>query len=819
MDALLADIRFALRAMVRRPAFAVAAVLSLGLGLAATSAVFSVLNAALFKPVPGVTRPERLVEVARSVGGETADVSWEVYDRLRGERDVVENLAALALTTVSILGDGEPVMRGALAVTGNYFDLLGVRTELGRTFAPDEASWPLVKPVAVITHAAWQRELNGDSSVIGKVVRMNGVPVEIVGVLREGFTGHHTALLQDVFLPLGLDVPGLPRPASLAQPNASSLEMLGRLTRDVSPDLAARALSAAADRMVPEAAASARSPSYVVSVERWGPLPGLVRRSVATFLTVLLALVALALGMACVNVTTIVLARALDRQRELAVRRAIGATRGRLVRQVVTEVSVLFAIAGAVGMLLSWWGTGLLVTFAPPVPIPGRLGVDLTPDGRVFLFALVVTFGAALAFSLLPALHASRFQIVAALREGGSSDTRARSRLRSALVGAQTALTTVLVVATALFGRAIQSIHAAQPEWNLDGVLVSSMDLELNGTTNEAGIAFQHDVRRRIVAIPGVTAVAFAAKLPVGGRSSFGYTYRVGDDAAPGTGVDASLNRVTPDYFSAMGIPLRRGRDFSEADGPTAARVAIVNETMARRMWGEADPIGERFYVWPGESRQEFEVVGVAGSSRFAMPGRPAEVQYYLPQAQWYTSAAVVHVRAAPGFALSVAGLAREAIREAMPTLPVGTLRPITDALDVQLLPQRIATWVAATMGLFGLILAAVGVYGVTAVAVSRRGREIAIRMALGATAGDVARLVLRQGARAPVIGIGAGLAAGAALAFAIGRLGVIPGVQPADPLVLLAAPVLLGLVALAAMFDPVRRAVTRPAMSALRED
>lgn len=819
MDSLFADLRFALRSIIRRPGFALAAVVSLGLGLAATTAVFSVVNATLFKPVAGVTRPDGLVEVARDVNGERSDVTWQVFEGLREQHHLVSDLAAFALTQVAILGDGEPMMRGALAVTGNYFELLGVRTQLGRTFLPDEATFPRIAPVAVITQEAWQRDLGGDPQVVGRTVSINGVRVEVIGVLANGFTGHHTALLQDVYLPLGLAMPGLPNPETFRVRNQSSVELLGRIADGVSPGAAARELSVVADRVDRETVGQSERPAYQVAVDRWGPLPSTVRGFVAIFLSILLGLVGAALAMACVNVTTVVLARALDRQRELAVRRALGATRGRVVRQMITEVSMLFAVAGVAGLVLASWATGLLNGFVPPVPIPGRLALDLALDIRVYLFSLLTTFGAALAFSVVPALTASRFDIVGALREGSSSDTRARSRLRGILVGSQLALTTLLLVGTALFTRALESIERAQPEWNLDGVMVTGIELELNGTSREAGIAFYEDARLRIAAIPGVQTVSFASKLPIGGRTSFGLVWEAGVDPTPGTGLDASVNRVTPGYFESMGIPMRRGRDFASTDGPQAPDVAIVNEDMARRLWPDRDAVGQRFYFRTQEGRQEFEVVGVVGNSRFVLPGRPPEVQYYMPMAQWYNTTAVLHVRAAPGFGNSVAVPARDAIREAMPTLPVGELTPITRALAVQLLPQRVAAWVAGSMSLFGLILAAIGIYGVTAYVISRRSREIAIRRALGAGTRQVAGLVLRQGLRAPLIGIGVGLAAGTALAVAVGRVGVIPGVELGDPVVLAIAPVVLTIVALASMSNPIRRALGRPMMSALRED
>ena len=345
MDSVRQDIRFAIRSFVRRPTFAVSAILSLAIGIAASSAVFSLINAALFKPVPGVTRPERLVQIARNVGGDESDVTWEVYGRLKQQSSVLEDLGAHVLVSASIAASDEPVARAGLAVSGNYFDLLGVRAARGRTFAPDEAAWPSVAPVAVISHEAWQRDFNGDASVIGRVARINGVPLEVIGVMPEGFAGHHTVLLVDVFLPLGLTMPGLPNPASFTTPNASSVELLGRLAPGVSVDAATSRLSEAADLLQRETAGSSRLPAYAVTVHQWGPLPGFVRLAIAAFLSILLVLVGLALAMACANVATVLLARAVDRQRELAVRRAMGATRARLVRQLVTEVSVLFVAA------------------------------------------------------------------------------------------------------------------------------------------------------------------------------------------------------------------------------------------------------------------------------------------------------------------------------------------------------------------------------------------------------------------------------------------------------------------------------------------
>jgi predicted permease len=817
MDALRQDIRFAIRSFMRRPAFAISAVLSLALGIAASSAVFSILNAALFKLVPGVTKPERLVEISRDVRGEWTDVTWEVFDRLRRERGTLEDLGAFALVSTSIAGDGEPVARAGLAVTGNYFDLLGVRAAKGRTFAPDEASWPAIAPVALISHDAWQREFHGSRDIIGRAVSINGVPVDVIGVLPERFAGHHTGLLIDVFLPLGLRLPGLPNPDSFTETNASSIELLGRLATGVSPAVAERRLSDVADRLQRETTGTARLPPYQVAVSTWGPLPGAVRGPVAAFLSLLLVLVGLALAMACANVATVLLARAVDRQRELAVRRAIGASRGRLVRQLLTEVSVLFVAAGLTGVLLSAWATGLLAGVSPPIPIPGRLGVDLGFDGRVLSFSLLITLGTALVFNLLPAMSATRFDVVRSLREGASSDTRTRARLRSLLVGAQVAVTCTLLFATVLFGRALETMRGLRPRWNVDGVLVTAIDLELNGTDREAGLAWQAEVRRRIAALPGVDAVSWATKLPIGGRASLGFVYPVGTEPGSGPAVNGSLNRISPGYFRSMGIAVRRGRDFTDDDRPGGPRVAILNETMARGLFGDSDAIGKRFFNGQGEYRREYEVVGIAGDSRVAAPGRPPESALYVPLAQMYNSAAHLHVRAAPGMERGVASSVHAAIRAMSGSVPLPPLRPLANALEVFLLPQRLAAWVAAVMGVFGLVLAGVGIYGVAAFAASRRAREVAIRMALGATNRDVTRLLVRGGARAPAAGLLVGLAIGAGLSAVAAS--VVPGVRVADPAALSFVALVISVLSAGALVVPIRALLRGSPMHRLREE
>jgi predicted permease len=629
------DIRHALRALARRPAFTLAAVLSLSIGIGASTIVFGLANTLLIRTVPGVVRPQGIVELAQVDRGDVFDLPWHAVRQLREERAILADLAAFALAPVSVaVGPGaEPVVRGGLAVDGNYFDVLGVRPASGRGFSPDEAGFPRVAPVALVSHHFWERHLDGRADAVGRSIRVNGVPVEVAGVLPPGFAGHRVGLVVDVFLPLGLRVPGLPSPDALNDVRGTSVEALGRLAPGVSLGAARAALSAAGERWRREQD-PAGDGRFEALVSRWGPLPAGIRGNVAAFLAVLSALVGLALAMACVNVTTVLLARATERQRELAVRQALGATRSRLTRQLVTEAVVLFALAGVAATLAVLWAGGLLRGFSPQLPIPGRTALELSLDWRVLAFAVLATFGTGILFSLAPALRASRLSFQSALKagDGGASG---RSRLRAALVGVQVGATTLLLLAAAVLVRAAHRAETLDPGFSPGGVTVAEIDLQLNGTDRSRGQAFYRELHQRVSVMPGIESAALATKLPLGGRSSFGLVTVAGVEPPAGrAGFEAYLNRVSPGYFRTLGIALLRGRDVGPGDGPGAPLVAVVNETMASRLWPGRDPVGAQFRIGTGENVQVFEVIGVAADLK--QFGRLAEATpsfYYVSAA------------------------------------------------------------------------------------------------------------------------------------------------------------------------------------------
>ncbi|MBC7893894.1 MAG: ABC transporter permease, partial [Cytophagaceae bacterium] len=405
MDALLQDVRYAVRTLARRPGFALAAVLSLAIGIAATSAVFGVVNGILFKPVPGVQRPERLVQLTDYSGGNWADLEYATVQRFGEETALVEGVAAFSVGAASVATDGEPEVRGGLATTSSYFELLGVRPSLGRAFTAQEATLPSVAPLVLITDHMWRTAFEGRSDIVGQTVRVNGVPLEVIGILPNGFAGHSTGLLIDVFLPLGLAVPGFPSAASLTDVRSSSVESLARLRAGVTPAVAAAAFSGTASRVAAGAGQDVGR-GRVIRVEPWGPLPAAVRGAAAAFVAVLTVLVGLALLMACTNVTSMLLARATERGREFAIRRALGAAPMRLMRQLVTEAVLLFAAAGVTGIALAAWVTGLTRAISPRIPIPGRLAFDFGLDWRVLLLSSGVTLVAGMLAGLVPGLHA-----------------------------------------------------------------------------------------------------------------------------------------------------------------------------------------------------------------------------------------------------------------------------------------------------------------------------------------------------------------------------------------------------------------------------
>jgi predicted permease len=817
MDGLLQDLRFAARTLIKQPGFTIVAIITLALGIGANTAIFSLVNGVFLKGVAGIDDPTGLVEITRDVGGRVFDMSYPIISDVREGNEVLEDMAAFTPIPVAIGGEGEPTVKMSLSVTGNYFSVLRLRPALGRFFAPDESFFPNVPSASVISHRMWEERFNSSPDVLGKTIVVNGYPTAVIGVAPPGFGAHVVGLQVGVYLPIGIPIPGLRSAEELQGPENGILEVVGRLRPGVSVTQARAALTALADGALNARTGSAFG-TYVMRVEKWGPVPSAARTAITVFFAVLMTVVALVLSMACVNVANMILSRTAERRAEIAVRLAMGASRRRLVRQLLTESLLLFTVAGAAGVLLSVWASNLLLAFEPPLPAGIDVELDLGLDWRVLLFSLTVSVVTAVAFSLAPALRATRSDLVSTLKDESRSGGPVKTRLRSVMVGSQMAATVTLLIVAGLFLRTLSSLESLDTGWDGDNVGVVTIDAELSGMDRERGREFFRELATRAKQITGVEAASLAAKLPLGGRSSFGNINVEGVEAPQGqNGFSAFLNRVTPGYFRTLNIRLLQGRDVSDDDTGGKQPVAVINRAMAQRFWPDADPIGKHFYTGQVSQGRDFEVIGVVENAKYGRLVEEIPNFYYVSADQWYPSAMSLHMRIAPGAERAVAAQIRQVVRQLDANLPVQPMRPMNDLLQVFFLPQRVAAWVAGVMGFVGLLLGAVGVYGVTAFAVGQRRREIGVRIALGADTSNVLSLMMRRGLVAPMIGMVAGLAVTVIATRLLTSL--IPGVSPLDPLTFGSVIAILAAVAVLATLLPARKAVRLDPVEALRAE
>ncbi|HET7697778.1 MAG TPA: ABC transporter permease [Vicinamibacterales bacterium] len=807
------DVRYGLRLLRRSPLFTATAALSLAIGIGANTTIFSVATAILLRPLPGLADPARLVDIGRTTNGSGFDTAtYPNYKDLRERVTTLSELYAYRGEPQAIsLSDGAEAERiYGMPVSGNYFRALGAVPAAGRLFTDDDDR-ENGAPVVVISYELWQRRFAGAPDTVGRTVSFNAGPVTIIGVTPPGFQGT-TILRSDAWVPLNLAALASPRFGRdmFTNRRASWIILGGRLKDGVTiarADAELRSLGQTLEREYPEAN---RGRGYRVT--KSGVVPGRTD-AVAGFLGVLLAIVALVLLAACVNIAGMLVARATSRRREIAVRLAIGANRGRLVRQLITETLVLFVAGCALGLVLTQWLTGLLLAVLPTLPVP--VGMDFVVDWRVTAFAVTISLVAAVLSGLAPALQASRPELVPALKS--EEVTRAgHFRLRSAFIVAQVTVSLVLVIAGGLFVRALGRAASIDPGFDQTNVEVVMLDLSLSGYREPDALAFADRLRDRVSAMPGVRHAAYAADLPLdGGRMGFG-TLRV-PGLQPPNGEDsfrADWNIVSPGYFAALRMPLVRGRDFTEQDAAAAPGAIIINETMARSVWQTTDVVGRQFdYRGFGPART-ITVVGIAPDAQVDTLGERVRPMVYIPLKQNFMSRVSLVVKSDAG---GMIPKVRALVRELNPSLPVTSAMPLEEVTALMLIPQRIAGAVAATLGVVVLLLAAIGIYGVTSYSVNRRTREIGIRMALGADRGKVLRLVIQQGALLTGAGIVLGLALGAAGAQLLRSL--LFGVSTLDPIAFGGAALLFAIVAIAASYLPARRATEVDPMLALRAE
>jgi predicted permease len=822
MDTLLQDIRYAARTLLKSPGFTAIAVLTLGLGIGANSAVFTLVNAALFRAPPG-TRPQELVWLAATRDFPEQPGRPRSYQRrfsLPEYRDYAAQataftgLSAYQDVALSLGSGGEPERISGLLVSGNYFQVLGLVPAAGRFFAPEEDRDPGAHPVVVLSHGLWRRRFGSDSGVVGTDITVNGRRFMVAGVAPAGFVGIQLGEPAELFMPLAMVGVAMPRSAELLeQRDAGWLQIAARLKPGNTAAAASAEVGTLASQLAlayPEALAAT---SAEVTPLSGGLDPGNRREALPVFV-LLMAVPALVLLIACANVANLLLARAAGRRREIGVRLALGATRWRLLRQLLTESVILALCAGAAGMLLSFWLNDILLAVSRA---PTEIELALKPDVRVLAFTLAVAVVTGVLFGLAPALGATRPDLVPALKEEGFTLGRRlrRSRLTGAFVVAQVAISLMLLVTAGLFLRSLDKALDVNPGFDPANRISLSFDLGIQGYSDKQRGSFYARLLERVRAIPGVVAASVASPLPLSGRMIGTAVSREGVDQDAGA-VPVNLGAFSPDYFATMGTPLLHGRDFAPTDGPGARLVAIINETLARRLWGNEDPIGRRLRLY-GRDEPYREVIGVAKDGKYDELTESPRGFLFLPERQRADLSDIALVVKTAGDPRPLAGTLTAAVHELDPTLPIFRLETLEQALLNRLDKERGASSLLGVFGTLALLLAALGLYGVMAYAVSQRTREIGVRVALGARQADVLRQFVGEGVRLAAIGVVIGLALSAALTRIIARF--LYGVTATDAATFAGGALLLGVVAVLASWFPARRAARVDPMVALRAE
>jgi len=822
VDTLLQDLRYAARALLKSPGFTVVAVLTLGLGIGANTAVFTLVNAALFRAPPG-DRPHELVWLAATRDFPEQPGRPRSYQRrfsLPEYRDYAAG--ATAFTGLSAYQDvalalgsgGEPERINGMLVSGNYFQVLGLVPAAGRFFAPEEDRDPGAHPVVVLSHGLWGRRFGSDPAIVGTDITINGRRFTVAGVAPAGFVGIQLGEPAELFMPLAMVRVAMPRSAELLdQRYAGWLQIVGRLKPGVTAAAAGADVATLAARLAQAYPDALRATSAEVAPLSGGLDPS-NRQQALPIMLLLMAVPMVVLLIACANVANLLLARATGRRREIGIRLALGATRWRLLRQLLTESVVLALCAGGAGMLLSFWLNDVLLAVSHA---PAEIALALKPDIRVLAFTIAIAVITGVLFGLAPALGATRPDVVPALKEEGIALGRRvrRSRLTGAFVVAQVALSLILLVTAGLFLRSLDKALDVNPGFDPVNRISLSFDLGIQGYNDRQRGTFYTRLLERVRALPGVEAASLGSPLPLSGRIVGTAVSLEGVDQDAGA-VPANLGSISPEYFATLGVPLVRGRDFAATDGTGAPLVVIVNETLARRLWPDQDPVGRRLRLY-GREEPLREVIGVAKDGKYdELTERPRSFVYF-PERQHSDVSDISLVVKTTGDPRPLAGALTTAVHELDATLPIFRLETLEQALLNRLDKERGASSLLGVFGTLALLLAALGLYGVMAYAVSQRTREIGIRVALGAGQAHVLRQFVGEGVRLAVVGVVIGLALSVALTRVIAQF--LYGVTATDAATFAAGAVVLCVVAVAASWLPARRAARVDPMVALRAE
>jgi predicted permease len=831
------DLRYGARMLLKNPGFTLIAVLTLTIGIGANTAIFSIINAVVFRPRP-VAQPEQLVELYGSDARDPYQNSaYQDFLIFRDRGEVFSGLAAYSLMQFKLGGADEMEQVAGEVVSGNYFDLLGVKAFSGRTFLLEEDQTPGAHPVVVISHGLWRRRFGADPALIGKTITINHQALTVIGVAPPHYTGMIRGLAIEVWVPVMM-VPQLEPERGLSLLNSRGnnwLYIVGRLKPEATLeqararfDLIARQLREA----YPEAWRESRAESgatlersVTILPESETRIPPEGHTAAYAFIAIVVTIINMVMLIACLNLANLLLALATARSKEIAVRLAVGAARWRIVRQLLTESLLLAALAGAAGVLLAMWLMSALVASVPAMPEGLRITIDLRLDWRVLLYTLAFSFLVGVLFGLAPALQASRPDVIAALKDeaGGYAGARRQSRLRNGLIVTQVALSVLLLAGAGLVLRSVRNIHPISLGFDSPNLVVAPIGLEERQYDRALSQDFYRRVAERTRALPGVRAVTFVDHVFIGlarTRNSVGIE---GYQPGPGENMELDGNIIGPGYLTAMNIPITQGRDFDERDRDGAPCVAVVNEALARRYFAGGQARGKHLTKFGWRQPNQFcEIVGVVRDNKFQSL-RKEPLPWYafaLLQSHRMGTTMLVHTEGSPENMIPAVRRTIQSLDQTIVTTDVLTLN---DTFAPLLYFYRLFGLLVGACGLLAILLAVIGIYGVVAYAVSRRTREIGIRMALGADKQKILRLVMRQG----MIIVSCGLSAGLLLALALTRVlassifpvPILNGVSATDPLTFGSISLLLFIVALLACWIPARRAVKVDPMVALRHE
>ena len=810
MERLWQDFRFGIRQLHKSPGFTAVALLSIGLGIGGNAVIFSLLSAILLRPLP-ISHPEEVFAIHQGRQNDPSSfqsLSYPNYQDLRDRNQVLSGMAVHRFDPLSLSHNGINERVWGYLVSGNYFEVLGVQPVLGRTFAATEGRALNADPAVVLSYACWQKRFGGASGIVGGALQINGHAFTVIGVAPPGFTGTESVFTPEFWIPSTMQE-WIETRSGLEYRGDGQWWAFGRLKPGVKWEQAQAQLNSVAEALgkqypdTDQGMALRLTPPGLIAPE--------IRSAVIAFSAALMLTVLLVLLIACTNLASLLLARATQRQREIAVRMAIGATRARLVWQLLTESLTLSVVGAALGLAM---GYALIQVALASLPrIDFALGLDLRLDWRVMTFVAGLAVLTGVGFGLVPALHASKSDVVSALKEDIAGGRR-KAWLRSALVTMQVTLSFVLLITAGLTLRSLQHTEILGPGFNPNNAVTASVDLGLQGYTEEKGEAFYKQLVEKVRALPGVKSAAWIARLPLGLDQNTSDAWPAGQPQPRREDMPSVIyNSVGPDYFAAMAIPIVAGRDFADSDTGKSAKVVIVNETLAQKFWPGQEAVGKHLHTG-NTGTDTVEIVGIAKNGKyFSLAEIPALIVYY-PLTQMYSTSAALVARTEIEPASLISSIRRE-VQKLDPALPIYEAKTLKEHMYLALFPLHAGAVVAGGFALLAMILAAIGIYGVMAYSVGQRTQEIGIRMALGAGAGDVWTMVLKQGLFITAIGMALGVLCAIGASSVVANL--LVGVSATDPLTFLLITLLLSAVAVAACFIPARRATKVDPVLAIR--